>query len=207
MYKAFTELAMHVKQLEKTVANQQSFINLHRSKVNLIDWLNDRKTIPEYKFCEMRENVLVTLVDVEYLFKNTYLKTLIFMLGRKFKLDTDTNIAMLPIVAFSQKQQLYIYDTPVIASDDQSCVEWRCIELAEFKKLINSMQTKLICALTVWKTNHIEITSQIENIYDKNLLKIVSTVFTPGSIKSLITKTYNVLKTSDIIMTVVNDKI
>ena len=42
MYKAFAELTMQFKKLEKTVAKQHAIINKQRSKVNLIDWLNEQ---------------------------------------------------------------------------------------------------------------------------------------------------------------------
>jgi hypothetical protein len=193
MYKAFAELTMQFKKLEKTVAKQHAIINKQRSKVNLIDWLNEQKTVPKYKFREMITNTLVISDDIEYLFEHTYLNTLLFVLEREFKSGSDV---MLPIVAFSQKQQLYIYDIPDDASADQSCVGWRCIELVEFKKLINSIQTKLIVALTEWKTNRSKITAQIEQAYNKHILKIMSTEFTSRTLKVLMSKTYNILKIS-----------
>jgi len=203
MYKAFAELAVQHKKLEETVVKQQIFINAHRSKVNLIEWLNDKQKQPELKFREISSNYSVSLDDVNYLFKKTYLNTLIFILNRELKLNSDSSL--LPIVAFSQKQQIYIYDSPVNICDDQSCVEWRCMELVEFNKLINSIQTKLIIALTEWKRNHAEITTQIEDLYDKTILKIVITEFTPRIIKNLLSKIYTLLKSTDTIMVVANE--
>lgn len=163
MYIILMELAGKYKKLEEKVEQMHKCMDkCMDKKINVLDWLSEYST-PEYVFDDLTNKITILDKDVEFLFHNNGIDTLNEILCREID---KTNA---PLFASSIKPKvLYVYEK-----------EWYELPKEKLTKFLNTVNTKIIKMLTVWKqTNNEKMnTNSTAELYNKAVIKVINLDF------------------------------
>lgn len=159
MYSILMELAGKYKKLEEKVEKMNKFMDV--KKINVLDWLSENSN-PEYLFDDLPNKITIFDKDVEFLFHNNGIDTLNEILCREID---KTNA---PLFASSIKPKvLYIYEK-----------EWCELPKEKLTKFLNTMNTKIIKMLTIWKQlNNEKMNANSTELYNKAVIKVINLDF------------------------------
>lgn len=132
IYEILLELGSKFNRMEEKVDELNKWIIKKKKKINVIDWLNTN-VVPEIKFDNLIEKIIITNDDIKYLFENSFADTLNHIFSRNIYNLSESEY---PIFAFVQKQSIfYIYENE----------ETRWIELSRESliKFLNKVHMKL----------------------------------------------------------------
>ena len=71
LYQLLLELGQKYNRLEEKVEEMRVWVDKKKKKINVIEWLNTN-VIPEIKFDNLIEKIVINQDDVKYLFENTF---------------------------------------------------------------------------------------------------------------------------------------
>ena len=179
MYQIIVELTLKCNRLENKV-NELSKNMLHRiKKIDVLEFLKNDMYKPDLDFDNITEIVTIQQTDVDYLFNNSYLDTMNYILSRNIynsesniqNIQNIQNISKLPIVAFNEKKNvIYIY----------SQSNWTTVSKDNFIRFLNIIQLKISKALSEWRKINSQklIESDAQSIlYDKTFSKLMAVEF------------------------------
>ena len=185
MYQIIVELTLKCNRLENKVNELSKNIVQKNKKIDVLEFLKNEMYKPELEFDNITEIVTVQQTDVEYLFNNSYLDSMNFILSRSIY-NCESKI---PIVSFNEKKNvIYIYSNS----------NWTTISKDDFIRFMNIIQLKISKALSEWRKLNTQklFESDAQSIlYDKTFSKLMSVEFrTDSNYNKYYTNIYNKIK-------------
>ena len=193
MYQIILELTSKCKRLENKLNELDKFMTKKIKKIDILQYLNSNLNLqPVQVFDIITENIKVSETDIEYLFYNSYLETINFILTRCIYNKDTTN--PLPIMAFIQKpNNIYIFD-----KTHENNYSWQSISREKFIKFLNIIQLKISKAFSKWRKNNLQNLMENDNqsiLYDKTFSKLMAPEFkTESTYNKYFTNIYNKIK-------------
>jgi hypothetical protein len=188
MYRILLELGMKFNRLEERFDELNKWVIKKKKKINVIEWLNVN-IIPDIKFDNLIEKIIITQDDVKYLFDNSFADTLNQIFSRNIYNLSENEY---PIFAFVQKSNIfYIYDNEP--------AKWVELSRENLMKFLNRVHMKLLRVYSEYKKENAEKIRDDESfsiLCDKTTLKMMSVDFRQDSILGKIkTNMYTRMKT------------
>jgi hypothetical protein len=175
MYQIVLELTLKCNRLEDKVNELTKFMTQKIKKIDVLQYLTSNLSIqPTIVFDNITEIIKVSELDVEYLFNNSYLETMNYILSRSIYNDDANN--PLPMMAFIQKPNyIYIFDKTC-----ENKYSWHIIPREKFVKFLNIIQFKISKAFSEWRKNNLQNLMENDNqsiLYDKTFSKLMAPEF------------------------------
>lgn len=169
MYQILLELGNKFNKLEEKVDDLSKWVVKKKKKINVIEWLNTN-IIPEIKFDNLVEKIIIVEEDVKYLFDNSFADTLNQIFSRNIYNLTESNY---PIFAFVQKQNtFYIYE-------DEN-IKWIELNREKVIKFLNRVHMKLLRIFREYKKTNADKIRDDEAfsiLCDKTTVKMMNVDF------------------------------
>ena len=172
MYQIILDLAFKCNTLENKVNELNKFMTKKIKKIDILEFLNNDLQKPSIIFDNMSDLIKVNQSDIEYLFHNSFLETVNYILSRNIYKNEDitTNTDPLPITCFIQKpNNIYIYDKT-----------WQIISREKLIRFLNIIQFKISKAFSEWRKTNIQILVENDSasiLYDKTFSKLMAPEF------------------------------
>jgi hypothetical protein len=185
MYQIIVELTLKCNRLENKVNELSKNILQKNKKIDVLEFLKNEMYKPDLDFDNITEIVTVLQTDIDYLFNNSYLETINYILSRNIYSNDSKN----PLVSFNEKKNIiYVYT--------QS--KWIPVSRDNFIRFLNIIQIKISKALSEWRKINSQklIESDAQNIlYDKTFSKLMAVEFRTDSVyNKYYTNIYNKIK-------------
>lgn len=208
LYKIILELSLKCNKLETKVNEMSKYITKKKQKINILDYLNSENysnyNKPELLFENITDIVCVEQSDIEILFHNSFIHTLIHILSKIITPNTATNSGddessgnkILPIAAFTQKiNTIYVYTN----DSNTQIPSWMIISKDKLVRLLNIIQFKMSKALSEWRKKNIQLLNENDSqsiLYDKTFSKLMEPDFKTDTIyNKYYNNIYNKFKT------------
>jgi hypothetical protein len=207
LYKIILELSLKCNKLETKVNEMSKHITKKIQKINILDYLNSENysnnNNPTLFFENITDLICVEQCDIEMLFHNSFIHTLIHILSKIISNNTDDNSKVLPIVAFTQKiNTIYIYtkSNETITNDvNTQKPSWVIISKDKLVRFLNIIQFKMSKALSEWRKKNIQLLNENDSqsiLYDKTFSKLMEPDFKTDTIyNKYYNNIYNKFKT------------
>ena len=187
MYELLLEFASKVNKLEEKVEELNKWVVKKKNKINLIEWLN-AKNIPDMKFDNIIENIIIEQDDINYLFQNSFIDTLNHIFSKNIYNMNETG----PLFAFSHKTNVFYY------YENQNN-KWAILSNELLIKFLNKVHMKVLRWFSQYKKDN-AIKMQDDECFsilcDKTSFKIMNIDFNQENILSKIkTNMYSKMKT------------
>ena len=172
MYQIILDLAFKCNRLENKVSELNKFMTKKIKKIDVLEFLNNDLQKPSIIFDNMTDLIKVNQSDIEYLFHNSFLETVNYILSRNIYKNEDitTNTDPLPITCFIQKpNNIYIYDKT-----------WQIISREKLIRFLNIIQFKISKAFSEWRKTNVQILVENDSasiLYDKTFSKLMAPEF------------------------------
>jgi len=205
LYEMILSLSKKCDRLEKTVDDQQKWINCKKRKIKVVEWLNANVSPPTTFFAPDPTNnivVEVTSADIVFLFDHSFIETINRVLVREvYELKDRQN---LPVIAYVQKPGVvYIYTAATDKTDPKtdpktdtapiiphaSHLTWVEMTNADLTACLNTIQSMFIQKICEWKRDNREMVASNETAefrYQTSLIKITNADFKKPSLISKI---------------------
>jgi hypothetical protein len=192
LVKIVQELTFKLTKMEESVAQMQSIVNKKKHKLNVIVWLNTN-IIPYVGFVEwINTYFVVTTEHIKTLMDSS--NTIYYTIQQIFEDNLSNNNDIIhPICCYTQKNNvIYICD-----KTENDTLEWRQLQINDFKLLLKILYNNLIKEISIWKTqNENEDNDKISILFNKGIIKIMNISFTQDNVMNKIKAgLYNYLKT------------
>ena len=174
LYDVVLEMASKMSSMEQKMKEMSKWIDSKKRKINIVDWLN-----LNYKSADMLSienfimNIKVEYRHLDYLFKQDYNSTILFVLQEILPLNHELN----PIKAFTHKPNVlfaYMADGQVQETDSPSALQargvggvdglrsgqgadggnprgWMIMSDEHFKQMINVIMKQLLDEFIIWQ--------------------------------------------------------
>lgn len=148
LFAIVNELAYKCAKMEDKIASVQKWTTKQKKKINIIDWLNANVTQPECLYQEFKETIRAECgqESVQYLFKNNLLQTIQHVFEQNYALKSSAG----PIYCFEQKPNTFYI------CDAANPLVWTQMTKETLINLLNSMYTKLLSELLVWRKCNVD---------------------------------------------------
>jgi hypothetical protein len=190
MYQIILELTLKYNRLENKINELGKFMTKKIKKIDVLDYLNNDLQKPNISFDNITEIIKVNEEDIEYLFYNSYLETMNYILHKSIYL----NELNWPIIAFIQKpNNIYIFD-----KTHENNYSWQIISREKFIKFLNIIQFKISKTFSEWRKNNLQNLMENDSasiLYDKTFSKLMAPEFKKEvSYNKYYTNIYNKMK-------------
>lgn len=143
IYQMLLELGGKFNKLEEKIDELNKWVIKKKKKINVIEWLNSN-IIPEIKFDNLIEKIIITEDDIKYLFDNSFVDVLNNIFSRNIYNLSENEY---PIFAFVQKTNIfYIYE-----NED---VGWIELIKETLIKFLNKVHMKLLRVFRQYKKDN-----------------------------------------------------
>ena len=182
MYQIILDLAFKCNRLENKVSELNKFMTKKIKKIDVLEFLNNDLQKPNIIFDNITDLIKVNQFDVEYLFHNSFLETVNYILSRNIYKNDDlnTNTDLLPISCFIQKpNNIYIYDKTNSQTQENNH-SWQIISREKLIRFLNIIQFKISKAFSDWRKTNGQILVDNDSasiLYDKTFSKLMAPEF------------------------------
>ncbi len=190
LVKIVLELTKKCNKLEESLEKMKVWVENKKKKINIISWLNTSYK-SELSFEDWINKLEITSVNLDYLFHNTIINTIVNIFENNLK--SNDNIKY-PIVCFTQKNNVFY-----INKNNGEETNWIQISLEDIVKILKKIQNTLISLLMKWKETNLKNktidSEQIDDIFNKTIIKLMDISFhQDASMGKIKTGLYNYLK-------------
>ena len=183
--KIVMQLAMKCNRLENKVADLSKYVTKKIQKIDILDHLNNiTKTTnqPALIFENITGLVNVEDCDIEFLFYNSYMETLHHILSKSIYKQCENSEDLLPIKSYTQKRNIiYVYTNEETQTNQSTSTRsWNIVSKDKFVRFLNSIQLKILKALSEWRKKNIEMLNNNDKtsiLYDKTYSKVMDPDF------------------------------
>lgn len=180
------ELAFKMAKMEEDIAMLKKWANKEKTRVDVIQWLNEHESEQMMPFVEWyKKTFVITRQHLELVFKHDIISAIPYIMENLI----GTEMSNIPIKCFEQKTNvLYVFRT------DKT---WGVLSMQDFTKFVDHVHNKLILENIKWQK---ENKSMLENDstykeYLENNLKVLAGKYEPEYMCTQIrNKIYNYLK-------------
>lgn len=180
------ELVVKMAKMEEEIAMLKKWANKEKTRVNLIEWLNEHETPSTAPFVEWyKKKFTITREHLELVFKYDIIQAIPYIVENLI----GTEMANIPIKCFEQKANVFY----VVGAERT----WVALSSQDFTKFVDHIHNKLIIENIKWQKENksmLEDDSKYKE-YLENNLKVLATKYDPNHMSSQIKhKVYNYLK-------------
>jgi len=205
IFKLLVVLFNKYEKLEADYNELKSFVNVSKSKINIIDYLNKNYDLLKLNYISFINTINIDREELEIIFKHDYVDGFIQILINyieKYKynsrqeydeVNNNSNIYDLPIKCFNHKEgEIYIY------SNHDS--KWCIMNDDNISYMIKYFNKRLMNNFVIWKNDNSDKIEKDDNFcqtYIRNMKKVMANNFVKKNVNLLIkNKLYKVLKTN-----------
>jgi hypothetical protein len=180
------ELVVKMAKMEEEIAMLKKWANKEKTRVNLVEWLNEHETPPDSPFVEWyKKTFVITREHLELVFKYDIMQAIAYIVENLVGTDTEG----IPIKCFEQKANVFY----VFGAERK----WIALSSQDFAKFVDHIHNKLIIENIKWQKENkkmLEDDSQYKE-YLENNLKVLATKYDHDHMCSQIrNKMFNYLK-------------
>ena len=192
LVKIVQELTFKYVKMQEQLEQMKQWVDKKKKKLNIISWLNSNRT-PTVGFLEWVNTCLVVnQTHFKSLMENPLFKTI----QQVFEYNLpETNDFVYPISCFSQKTNVFY----ICEKKADNTPEWKQIALTDMVLLLKTLQHRMICEISKWKTENaqnIYNNDKISESFNKAIIKLMNISFTQDATMSRIKNSlYTYLKT------------